>query len=82
MSELFQQTPAGKRRKTADKRAVERGGGKEGVSWKNVEKMGKEPYLRGMWEHFTSERSKAKKFRQLAEKSISRNRQPENAWSK
>ena len=29
--------------------------------------MGKEPYLRGMWEHFSSERSKAKKFRQLAD---------------
>ena len=29
--------------------------------------IGKEPYLRGMWEHFCSERSKAKKFRQLAD---------------
>ena len=29
--------------------------------------MGKEPYLRGMWEHFSCERSKAKKFRQLAD---------------
>ena len=29
--------------------------------------MEKEPYLRGMWEHFSSERSKAKKFRQLAD---------------
>ena len=28
--------------------------------------MGKEPYLREMWEHFSCERSKAKKFRQLA----------------
>ena len=28
---------------------------------------GEEPYLRG-WEHFFSERSKAKKFRQLAER--------------
>ena len=37
MSEVFEQTPAGKRRKSADKRAVERGGGKESASWKNVE---------------------------------------------
>ena len=29
--------------------------------------MGKEPYLRGMWEHFSCERSKAKKYRQLAD---------------
>ena len=29
--------------------------------------MGKEPYLRGMWEHFSSERSQANKFRQLAD---------------
>ena len=41
MSEVFQQTLAGKRRKAADKRAVETGGGKEGVSWKNVENGGK-----------------------------------------
>ena len=48
------------------------------VKWKQVVKkkayrgrmwkmMGQEPYLRGMWEHFSCERSKAKKFRQLAE---------------
>ena len=35
-----------------------------GRMWKM---MGKEPYLRGMWEHFSCERSKAKKFRQLAD---------------
>ena len=29
--------------------------------------MGKEPYLRGNWAHFSCERSKAKKFRQLAD---------------
>ena len=32
--------------------------------WKMIEK---EPYLRGMWEHFSCERSKAKKFRKLAD---------------
>ena len=37
------------RRYVADNCAVETGGGKEGVSWKNVENDGKEPYLRGMW---------------------------------
>ena len=35
-----------------------------GIMWKM---MGKEPYLRGMWEHFSCERSKAKRFRQLAD---------------
>ena len=29
--------------------------------------IGKEPYLRGVWEHFSCERSKAKKFRELAD---------------
>ena len=29
--------------------------------------MEKEPYLRGMWEHLSSERLKAEKFRQLAD---------------
>ena len=64
LSEVFQHTPTGKRRKTAVKCAVDAGGGKEGVSWKNVEK---EPYLRRMWEQFSCERSKAKKFRELAD---------------
>ena len=40
MLEVFQQTPAGKRRKTAVKCAVETGGGKEGVSRKDVENDG------------------------------------------
>ena len=51
MSEVFQQTPAGKRK-------VYRG-----RMWKNV----KEPNLCGMWEHFSCDRSKAKKFRELAD---------------
>ena len=29
--------------------------------------MRKEPYMRGTWEHFSCERSKAKKYRQLAD---------------
>ena len=29
--------------------------------------MGKEPYVRGMWEHVSCEKSKAKKYRQLAD---------------
>ena len=40
--------------------AVERGGVKGGVSVKDVEND-------GMWEHFSCERSKAKKFRELAD---------------
>ena len=59
---------AGKRRRTIDKCEVEAGCGNEGVSGKNVENDGKEPYLRGMWEHFSCERSKSKKFRQQEEK--------------
>ena len=35
-----------------------------GRMWKMMEK---EPYLCGMWEHFSCERSKAKKVRQLAD---------------
>ena len=35
-----------------------------GRTWKMMEK---EPYLRGMWEHFSCERSKASKYRQLAD---------------
>ena len=62
-------------RQVVDKKAYRR------ILWKM---MGKEPYLRGMWEHFSCERSK--KFRQLADEekqagvqvSGSRNRQPEN----
>ena len=42
---------------------------KEGVSRGRVwMMMGKEPYLRGMWEHLPSGRSMTKKFRQLADK--------------
>ena len=40
MKEMFQQTPAGKRRKHAVKRAVETCGGKEGVSRNDVENDG------------------------------------------
>ena len=56
-----------KRRRTTDKCEVEGGCGKEGEKGNNVEK---EPYLPGMWEHFSSERSKAKKFRQLADEEM------------
>ena len=41
MSEVQQHTPAGKRRKTGVKCAVEAGGGKEGVPRKDVENDGK-----------------------------------------
>ena len=44
-------------RKVVEKKAY------RGRMWK---RLGKEPYLRGMWEHFSCERSKAKKFRKLA----------------
>ena len=35
-----------------------------GRMWKM---MGKEPYLRGMWEYFLQERSRVKRFRELAD---------------
>ena len=35
-----------------------------GRMWKMI---GKEPYLRGMWEHCLQQRSRAKRFRELAE---------------
>ena len=54
-------------RKNVVKCAVETGGGKEGVSRKGVKKKGKEPYLRGMWEYFLQERSRVKRFRELAD---------------
>ena len=40
VSEMFQQTLAGKRRRTTDKCELEAGCGKEGVSGKNVENDG------------------------------------------
>ena len=67
MSDVFQQTLAGKRRRTTDKCEVEAGCGKKAYRGRMWKMMGKEPYLRGMWEHFSCQRSKAKKFRQLAD---------------
>ena len=37
--------------------------GKKAYRGRMWDMMGKEPFLRGMWEHFSCERSKAKKFR-------------------
>ena len=67
VSEVFQRTPASKRRKTAVKCAVETGGGKENVSRKDVEMIGKEPYLSRMWEYFLQERNRVKRFPGLAD---------------
>ena len=68
MSEVFQKTLAGNRRKVADKRVqwrevVEKKAYRGGM-WKMMEK---EPYLRGMCEYFLQERNRAKKFRELAD---------------
>ena len=67
MSDVFQQTLAGKRRRTTDKCEVEAGCGKNAYRGRMWKMMGKAPYLRGMWEHFSCERLKAKKFRQLTD---------------
>ena len=68
VSDVFQQTLADKRRRTTDKCEVEAGGGKENVSGKNVENDGvRNIHTCVGWEHFSCERSKAKKFRQLAD---------------
>ena len=37
--------------------------------------MGKEPYLRGMWEYFLQERSRVKRFRELADEEKQAGRQ-------
>ena len=57
-----------------------------GRIWRMV---GKEPYVRGMWEYFLHERNRVKRFREQAEKSRqehkvsgSWNRQLVNTWSK
>ena len=64
---MFRETLTGKIGKTAHKRAVETGGEKEGVSWKNVDSDGDRPYLREMWEYFLQERSRVKRSRELAD---------------
>ena len=72
------------------KRAVETGGGKECVSWKNVENDGERTIF--VWDVgiFLQERSKVKrvfeswptkKSRQEYKVSSCRNRQPEITWS-
>ena len=79
---------AGKRRRTIDKCEVEAGCGNEGVSGKNVENDGKEPYLRGMWNISpVKDRSRRsfdsrKKSRQECQVSGSRNRQQKSTWNK
>ena len=86
----FNKHQQAKGEKTAVKCAVEAGGGEKayrGRMWKMLEK---EPYLRGMWEHFLQERSRVKRFRELADEEKQagiqgqwqRNHQPENTWSK
>ena len=67
VSEIFQLTLAGKRRKAAVKIAVETGGGKEAYRGRMWKMMGKEPYLRGIWEYFLQERRRVKRFRELAD---------------
>ena len=63
MSEVFQQTLAGKRRRTTDKCEVEAGCGKEGASWKVMENDGKSTI--SAWDVGTF--LLAKKFRQMAD---------------
>ena len=84
-------TPADKRRKTAVKCAVEVGGGKEGVPQKDLENDGKRTILCVECENiFSKEEAEYKGFESWLKKksrqdykvSGSRNRQPENTWSK
>ena len=67
MPEMLQRFSEGKRRKTLTKLAVETVRGAKGAPWKALEDDRKRSIVRGMWEHFSCERSKAKKFRQLAD---------------
>ena len=64
---MFQQTPAGERRKTAVTCAAETGGGKEGVSWKNVENDGIRSICTWDVGNFLQEISRVKRFRELAD---------------
>ena len=67
MSEVFRNTLAAKGEKPLSNvqwRQVVEKKAYRGRMWKI---MGKEPYLREMWEHFLQERSRAKSFRELAE---------------
>ena len=65
---MLQQNSGGKKRYIIDKAAEEPSPGEESASWNVMEIAGRRPVLRGMWEHFSCERSKAKKFREDAEK--------------
>ena len=56
-----------KRRTAADKRAVERGGGKDGVSSKNVENVGGKAFYACFVGYFLQERSRVKRYRELAD---------------
>ena len=78
---------AGKRRRTTNKCEVEAGCGKEGVSGNNVENDGRRT-IGGKISLVKDQRQRSidswlmKKSRQEYKVSGSRNRQPENAWSK
>ena len=78
------------KRKTDDKCAVKTGCGEEGVPWKDLENDGKNRLYVGCGNTFSKketeqrgfERWLKKKSRQEHKVSGSRNRQPENSWSK
>ena len=55
MPEMLQQFSEGKKEKNTDKLAVETVRGAKGAPWKALDSDGKEPYVRGMWEHFCRE---------------------------
>ena len=87
----FNMTLAGKRRKATDKCEVEAGCGKEGVSGKNVENDGKRTIPAwDAWNILSKKEAEQRGFESWPEKkstqeykvSGSRNRQPENTWSK
>ena len=90
VSDVFQQTLADKRRRTTDKCEVEAGGGKESVSGKNVENDGERTIRAwdGNISRVKDQRQRSfdswpmNKSRQEYKASGSRNRQPENIWSK
>ena len=67
MSEVFQQIAAGESRKATVKCAVETGGGKEGVSRKDVGNDGERTIYAGDVGVFSPRRSRVKRFRELDE---------------
>ena len=68
MSAVLQRKLDGTGPGAVDVLAVEGSDGKDSATWQIVENVGKRPIVQGMWEYFSLERAKSKKFPKDAEK--------------